>query len=117
MTEVEQQMPRLGKRALRGIRLSRYRGEEDPTTSPTRQLATIDRHISAHDLDAVGTALDLDESAYKMSPFARPELGNWLEYRKNEFDIIIWASLDRAARRMSDMSALNISNCGGYRRV
>jgi len=54
----------------------------------------------------VGKAEDLDESAYKKSPFARPQLGDWLTYRKTEFDIIVWASLDRAVRRMTDMSEL-----------
>jgi len=94
------------KRALKSIRLSRFRGEADPTTSPDRQSAVIDRYIEANGYDAIGEALDLDESAYKLSPFARPALGDWLEYRKSEFDVIIWASLDRAVRRMTDMSEL-----------
>jgi site-specific DNA recombinase len=94
-------------RALKSVRLSRFRGEADPTTSPDRQSATIDRYIEANNLKAIdGQALDLDESAYKLSPFARPQLGDWLTYRRSEFDIVIWAALDRAVRRMSDMSEL-----------
>jgi len=93
-------------RALEAIRLSRYRDKEDPTTSPVRQLATTGQWIASHNHESVGKAEDLDESAYKKSPFARPQLGDWLTYRKTEFDIIVWASLDRAVRRMTDMSEL-----------
>ena len=93
-------------RALEAIRLSRYRDKDDPTTSPVRQEATTGRWIKDYNHHSVGKAKDLDESAYKKSPFARPELGDWLEYRKSEFDLVVWASLDRAVRRMSDMSEL-----------
>jgi site-specific DNA recombinase len=93
-------------RALEAIRLSRYRDKEDPTTSPARQLATTGQWIASHNHESIGRAEDLDESAYKKSPFARPQLGDWLTYRKTEFDIVVWASLDRAVRRMTDMSEL-----------
>jgi DNA invertase Pin-like site-specific DNA recombinase len=95
-----------GDRALEASRLSRYRDQEDPTTSITRQRATTGQWVASHGLRSIGRAEDLDESAYKKSPFARPDLGNWLTYRKTEFDYIVWASLDRAVRRMTDMSEL-----------
>jgi site-specific DNA recombinase len=93
-------------RVLASVRLSRYRDQDDPTTSPTRQTATIKRWAEDNGHAVVGQALDLDESAYKVSPFARPALGDWLHYRKSEFDIVVWARLDRAVRRMTDMSEL-----------
>jgi site-specific DNA recombinase len=92
-------------RALKAIRLSRYR-IEDPTVSPTVQEETIDDWIERNGHTAVGKAADLDVSAYKIGPFARPELGNWLTYRKSEFDLVVWARLDRAIRNMADMSDL-----------
>jgi DNA invertase Pin-like site-specific DNA recombinase len=45
-------------------------------------------------------------SAYKVGPFARKELGDWLTYRKSDFDIAAWARQDRAIRNMADMSDL-----------
>jgi DNA invertase Pin-like site-specific DNA recombinase len=92
-------------RVLRAIRVSVYR-ELDPTTSPERQRAAIDHDIEVDGDTFIGEAQDLDESAYKVSPFARKELGDWLQYRKNEFDKISWSMPDRAIRRMADMSAL-----------
>jgi DNA invertase Pin-like site-specific DNA recombinase len=92
-------------RVLRAIRLSVYR-EEDPTTSPERQREAINRNAEADGDTIIGEALDLDESAYRKSPFARPDLGDWLHYRMGEFDKVSWSAPDRAIRRMADMSDL-----------
>jgi DNA invertase Pin-like site-specific DNA recombinase len=92
-------------RAIKLIRLSRYR-TEDPTVSPDVQDKLCDKWINEHSHTLVGRGADLDVSAFKISPFARPEAGNWLTYRKNEFDIVVWARLDRAIRNMADMSDL-----------
>ena len=92
-------------KVLRAIRLSVMR-EDDPTSSPPRQRDRINRWSDSNGHTVIGEASDLDESAYKKGPFARPDLGNWLTYRTSEFDIVAWASLDRAVRRMADMSQL-----------
>jgi DNA invertase Pin-like site-specific DNA recombinase len=93
-------------RVLGAIRLSVY-GEQDPTTSPDRQREAISRDAETDGDTIIGWAEDLDESAYKKSPFARPDLGDWLHYRISEFDKISWSAPDRAIRRMTDMSALS----------
>jgi DNA invertase Pin-like site-specific DNA recombinase len=93
-------------RALKAIRLNRCR-KEDPTVSPDVQEKNIDKWIAdSHHTPLKETAADLDVSAYKVGPFARPQLGKWLIYRKSEFDLVVWARLDRAIRNMADMSDL-----------
>jgi DNA invertase Pin-like site-specific DNA recombinase len=94
------------KRVLGAIRLSRYRDADDPTTSPERQRKLIQEWADRHGYKIIGWAIDLDESAYKLSPFARRELGNWLTFRKGEFDIVAWSTFDRAIRRMADIHRL-----------
>jgi DNA invertase Pin-like site-specific DNA recombinase len=79
----------------------------DESTSPERQLATIERYVSEHPgHELVGQAVDLDVSGYKVSPFRRPALGDWLGNRSSEMDLICWSRLDRAVRSMRDMSDL-----------
>ncbi len=94
------------KRALGAIRLSRFRDANDPTTSPERQKAAIQEWADANGYKIVGWAIDLDESAYKLSPFARKSLGNWLSFRKSEFELVAWPTFDRAIRRMKDIHDL-----------
>lgn len=91
------------KRVLGAVRLSRYRDADDPTTSPARQKAAIQEWADKEGYKVIGWANDLDESAYKLSPFARKELGNWLAFRKREYDIVAWSTFDRAIRRMKDI--------------
>jgi len=94
------------KRALGAIRLSRYRDANDPTTSPERQKEAIQTWADANGYTIVAWAIDLDESAYKLSPFARKDLGNWLAFRKSEFELVAWSTFDRAIRRMKDIHDL-----------
>jgi hypothetical protein len=54
----------------------------------------------------IDKAVDPDVSAYKVAPWQRPDIGDWLKNRTGEFDIVAWSRLDRAVRRMSDMSRL-----------
>ncbi len=90
-------------RVLAAVRVSRM---ADETTSPERQLAAIERWAKGKHHQVIGKATDLDESAYKVPPLARPELGHWLTKRADDFDVIAWSRLDRAVRRMADMSDL-----------
>lgn len=95
-------------RLLGAIRLSRYRGEADPTTSPERQEATIVDFAAQRGDTIVDWARDLDVSAITRTPFDRPELGDWLQNRKKEFDGIVWAKLDRAVRKIGDLHKLAV---------
>jgi site-specific DNA recombinase len=90
-------------RVLAGIRVSR---STDESTSPERQLAAVQRWAESKAHQIVGQAVDLDVSGYKKAPWERPEIGGWLGQRAAEFDIVAWARLDRAVRRMADMSRL-----------
>jgi DNA invertase Pin-like site-specific DNA recombinase len=78
----------------------------DETTSPERQLATTAAEAARRSWTVVGEAVDLDVSATKTTPFERPNLGEWLNDRVDEFDAIVWAKQDRAIRSMADMAEL-----------
>jgi DNA invertase Pin-like site-specific DNA recombinase len=94
-------------RLLGAVRLSRYRGEADPSTSPDRQEASVTAAAEAEGGRIVGWARDLDVSAIKLSPFQRPELGAWLlSERASQYDGIVWSRLDRAVRSMADLHTL-----------
>ncbi|WP_127360036.1 recombinase family protein [Actinacidiphila soli] len=92
----------MGTRALAAIRLS---ANHDHTTSPGRQREADETAAEALGLVIIGWAEDLNVSASKVSPFDRPQLGDWLQ-RPSEFDAIIWWRLDRAVRSMGDMAEL-----------
>jgi site-specific DNA recombinase len=90
-------------RALSVVRLSSLK---DESTSPERQrehnLGTIDRN----GWTLAGEAEDLDVSATRYSPMERPELGNWLGHRANEFDVIVFWRLDRFIRSLFDFTEI-----------
>ncbi|MEV4642738.1 recombinase family protein [Actinoplanes sp. NPDC049548] len=93
-------------RLLGAIRLSRHRGEGDPSTSPERQGTSIEAEAASRGGEVVGWARDLDVSAITLSPFERPDLGGWLRDRSKDFDGIVWSRLDRAVRSMADLHEL-----------
>ncbi|GFJ77530.1 hypothetical protein Phou_017100 [Phytohabitans houttuyneae] len=97
---------RRGLGFLGAIRLSRHRGEADPSTAPERQEASITQAAAEERGQVVGWARDLDVSAGLVSPFERPDLGQWLRERPDEFDGIIWSRFDRALRSMADLHEL-----------
>ncbi|WP_399495254.1 recombinase family protein [Streptomyces sp. P9(2023)] len=78
----------------------------DATTSPERQRETSTAARTAIGGVEAGWATDLDVSAVKVRPADRPDLGNWMLNRTDDFDGIIWARLDRAVRSMADMADL-----------
>lgn len=90
-------------RILAGIRVSRL---ADESTSPERQLGAIGSWAKSRGHEIIGQAVDLDVSGYKTPPWERPDIGAWLADRTAEFDIVAWSRLDRAVRRMADMSKL-----------
>lgn len=91
------------RRAVGGIRLSSL---TEDTTSPARQRAQIKAWADAHDVDIIGWGEDLDVSA-EISPWDRPELGPWLNDRADEFDLLVFAKLDRAVRSLNDFVDLD----------
>ncbi|GAA0660443.1 recombinase family protein [Kitasatospora atroaurantiaca] len=95
---------------LRGLSSIRLSVKTDETTSPERQEEANDRVAALLNIDfgtgdARRSAVDLDVSASKVSPFDRPQLGKWLA-RPEEYDVIVWWRFDRAIRSMSDMNEL-----------
>ena len=89
------------KRALIVIRLSKV---TDATTSPDRQLEACRELIRSRGWVEVGVASDLDVSAGKTTPFDRPQLGDWLNNRADEFDAIVVMRMDRLVRRLFDLA-------------
>lgn len=90
-------------RALIVIRLSRV---TDATTSPERQLEACRNLCAQRGYDVVGIAEDLDVSAGVTTPFERPQLGNWLDDRFDEFDVLVVYRMDRIVRRLLDLADL-----------
>jgi site-specific DNA recombinase len=91
------------RRVVGGIRLSSLTEE---TTSPARQRALIETWASANNATIVGWAEDLDVSA-KIPPWERPELGPWLTEKIDQFDVLVFAKLDRAVRSLNDFVDLD----------
>jgi len=85
------------RRGVGAIRLSNVTEE---TTSPARQKESEQAWASTNDVEIIGWAEDIDVSA-GISPWDRPELGAWLA-RPNDFDLLIFAKLDRAVRSLRD---------------
>jgi site-specific DNA recombinase len=90
-------------RALIVVRLSRV---TDATTSPERQLETCRDLCRTRGYEVVGIAEDLDVSAGKTSPFDRPQVGDWLTNRPDEFDVLVFFRADRIVRRLLDLAEL-----------
>ncbi|MFI9646146.1 recombinase family protein [Streptomyces sp. NPDC052040] len=90
-------------RALLSVRLSVL---TDDTASPVRQ--ELDLRILARERGCrvVGVASDLNVSATKVPPWKRKELGDWLNNRAPEFDVLLFWKLDRFVRRLSDLSVM-----------
>lgn len=93
----------MNRRYLSAIRLS---VKKDETTSPERQDEANRARITLLQGEHVGTASDLNVSASKVEPFSRPQLGEWLRNRSEEFDGIVWWRWDRAIRSMKDLMVL-----------
>ncbi|WP_176611775.1 recombinase family protein [Actinomadura sp. WMMB 499] len=85
------------RKAIGAVRLSSLTEE---TTSPERQKEAEQAWANANNTEIIGWAVDLDVSA-SIPPWERPELGAWLE-RHVEYDLLIFAKLDRAVRSLRD---------------
>ncbi|MET7482457.1 recombinase family protein [Streptomyces sp. NPDC005538] len=93
-------LPEGAPRGLLSVRLSIL---TEDTTSPARQELDLRRHAIREGIRVVGVARDLGVSATKRAPWERKELGDWLNNRIPEFDLILFWKLDRFIRRISDL--------------
>ncbi|MGW6738640.1 recombinase family protein [Streptomyces sp. NPDC055013] len=89
-------------RALGVIRLSV--GNINQTGEDT-QRRKIENRTVADEVELVDWATDLDVSA-SFSPWDRPQLGQWLKERIDDFDVIYVFKLDRIVRSVRDLSNL-----------
>ncbi|OIV36104.1 recombinase family protein [Mangrovactinospora gilvigrisea] len=105
-----EQLPEEAPRALLSVRLSVL---TDETTSPVRQELDLWRNACDSGLRVVGVARDLNVSATKIPPWKRKELGDWLNNRSPEFDILLFWKLDRFVRRIIDLQVV-IEWCQKY---
>ncbi|MFI5703754.1 recombinase family protein [Streptomyces xanthochromogenes] len=90
------------KRAIGAVRLS-VSGVGQ--TGDDTQKRRISKQIDADELTFVGFAEDIDVSA-SLSPWLRPSLGDWLNNRRDEFDVIYVYKIDRIARSTKDLCML-----------
>ena len=96
-------LPANSRRVLISVRLSVL---TDETTSPVRTELDLRREALRRQWRVVGVARDLNVSATKVPPWKRKELGDWLNNRAPEFDIILFWKLDRFVRRISDLHVM-----------
>ncbi|MFC8196629.1 recombinase family protein [Streptomyces sp. NPDC057298] len=92
----------MSQRALGVVRLSV--GNVGQTGDDT-QRRRIAKRIDADEAAFVGFAEDIDVSA-SLSPWLRPALGDWLNNRRDEFDVLYIFKIDRIARSVKDLCAL-----------
>ncbi|MFB7273257.1 recombinase family protein [Streptomyces sp. NPDC056244] len=74
-------------------------------TGDDTQRRRIQKRIDADEIDFSGWAEDIDVSA-SLSPWLRPSLGDWLNNRIGEFDVLYVYKIDRIARSVKDLCAL-----------
>ncbi|MDX3579408.1 recombinase family protein [Streptomyces sp. FL07-04A] len=90
-------------RVLIALRIS---NETDASTSLERQLQDCSAYVNERQhlgWQVVGVARDAHISATKSHPFERPELGEWLNNRAPEFDLLLFWKMDRFVRKVVDM--------------
>lgn len=92
-------------RVLGRLRLS---VASDESTSIDRQREIISSWAETHGHDVVGWAEDVDVSG-SVDPFDTPQLGDWLNNRAAEFDIVVTWKLDRLSR-----NSIKLNNLFGW---
>ncbi|MEU6509167.1 recombinase family protein [Streptomyces sp. NPDC046942] len=103
LKKAEALLPDDAPRALLSVRLSVL---TDDTTSPVRQELDLRMLARERGYRVAGAASDLNVSATKVPPWKRKELGDWLNNRAPEFDVLLFWKLDRFVRRLTDLSTM-----------
>ncbi|MFF4815309.1 recombinase family protein [Kitasatospora sp. NPDC001309] len=103
LMRAEAALPADAPRALLSVRLSVL---TDDTTSPVRQELDLRREALNKGCRVIGVASDLNVSATKVPPWKRKQLGEWLNDRAPEFDVLLFWKLDRFIRRLSDLNVM-----------
>ncbi|MEO6083704.1 MAG: recombinase family protein, partial [Umezawaea sp.] len=86
---------------VRAVVTSRLSRVHKHATGDESQLLNAHEYATARRWAVVGEASDLDVSAIKIRPWDRPELGHWLR-NPHLYDALIFRSIDRLARKMTD---------------
>ncbi|GAB2729784.1 recombinase family protein [Kitasatospora kifunensis] len=92
--------------ALRGLVSVRLSVLTEDTTSPVRQELDLRILALEQGIRVVGVASDLNVSATKVPPWKRKQLGDWLNNRAPEFDVLLFWKMDRFIRRLTDLSTM-----------
>ncbi|CAL9460380.1 hypothetical protein SUDANB15_02607 [Streptomyces sp. enrichment culture] len=103
LKRAEELLPADAPRALLSVRLSVF---TDDTTSPVRQELDLRLLAREKGYRVIGVASDLNVSATKVPPWRRKGLGDWLNNRAPEFDVLLFWKLDRFVRNLSDLSTM-----------
>ncbi len=103
LKRINEAFPEDSPRALLSVRLSVL---TDDTTSPIRQELDLWRQANNDRARVVGVARDLNVSATKIPPWKRKDLGEWLNNRAPEFDVLYFWKLDRFVRRILDLQVM-----------
>ncbi len=103
LKRINESFPEDAPRALLSVRLSIL---TEDTTSPIRQELDLWRQANTDRARVVGVARDLNVSATKVPPWKRKDLGDWLNNRAPEFDVLYFWKLDRFVRRILDLQVI-----------
>lgn len=103
LTATNESLPEDSPRGLLSVRLSVL---TEDTTSPIRQELDLWRQANSDRVRVVGVARDLNVSATKVPPWKRKDLGEWLQNRAPEFDVLYFWKLDRFVRRILDLQVM-----------
>lgn len=113
LLEREKLLPADAPRVLLSVRLSVF---TDETTSPVRQELDLREGALQRGYRVVGLASDLNVSATKIAPWKRKSLGDWLNNRVPEFDVLMFWKIDRFIRNLQDLMQM-IKWCQDYNKI
>ncbi|WP_454194152.1 recombinase family protein [Nocardia sp. Marseille-Q1738] len=94
-----------GKTSLRVLGRLRLSRSTEESTSIERQREVIQQWADVHGHQVIGWAEDIDVSG-AVSPFEAPQLGEWLNDRHPEWDVLAAWKLDRLGRNAIQLNSL-----------
>lgn len=102
LCRTDRTISRMSLRVLGRLRLS---VASDESTSIDRQREVISSWANSNGHNVIGWAEDIDVSG-SIDPFDTPQLGDWLDNRAGEFDVIACWKLDRLSRNSIRLNKL-----------